>query len=750
MSPENSAAQSAFPLPATTATATTDEGDSAPPPSGPQGMFAWYAPGFSDGLGDRLLLFDNTDGRPLELLRLRPDFARSPEFEAALRDRARELASFEDSHFARVCRVDRLPDPGGGLAVVSEHVEGPRLSELLRMVRQRHARLTADLALALVKDLLTGVAVLHGRSPAMVHGALAPERLVLAPGGRLLITEYVLGGALRGVSPDRTTFWTDLRIALPQGQDEPAFERSTDLLQVGLVTLALMLARPLEQDDYPDALARLLGEAEDRARLGGWEQDRWVRFRAWIDRLFPGTGASGFTGAAEAKEALEAFIEANGAGPSRRNDLTRLLVECAGGAAGVAAPPPRERRQAASSEVFPAPVAPAPALPGPTLPAEEGGTTGGSGADLLAFPAEDATARESSRESAVARLTGALRAAGDEGAQRVALARRGLRRSPTAGASPTRTRLIIGLLSLVVVLEGVYLGRQFLRRPAPPATTGSVRIESTPASAAILVDGKPAGTTPATLQLRPGAHVVELASGARRRTVTLKVEAGVASAQYVELPVAAPDTGELNLRSEPVGARVLIDGQARGNTPVVLADLPAGEHQVRLESQGRSVVQAVKVVAGQTTSLFVPFPGGDAPLPGWLSIKSPLELQVYEGEELLGSSRSERLMLPAGSHDLVLLNDAVGFRATRQVQVPVGRMASVEVSVPNGTMDINAAPWAEVWVDGERVGETPLAGVPVALGRHSVRLRHPTLGERTVETLVTFRQPARVSADLRK
>ena len=58
--------------------------DNNPRPVDPRPMRAsWYAPGLSDGLGDRLLMFDNAGGASLELLRFRPEFSRAPLFEDA-------------------------------------------------------------------------------------------------------------------------------------------------------------------------------------------------------------------------------------------------------------------------------------------------------------------------------------------------------------------------------------------------------------------------------------------------------------------------------------------------------------------------------------------------------------------------------------------------------------------------------------------------------------------------------------------
>jgi serine/threonine-protein kinase len=51
-------------------------------------------------------------------------------------------------------------------------------------------------------------------------------------------------------------------------------------------------------------------------------------------------------------------------------------------------------------------------------------------------------------------------------------------------------------------------------------------------------------------------------------------------------PVAAPTSGTLRVVSEPPGARVLLDGRARGSAPLDLAELAFGKHEVRVEQQG--------------------------------------------------------------------------------------------------------------------------------------------------------------------
>ena len=67
-----------------------------------------------------------------QILRVRPTLTAVPSFEFALRERAARLANFRHAYYARVRRIDRVQVPAPGLAIVSDHVEGTRLSDILR------------------------------------------------------------------------------------------------------------------------------------------------------------------------------------------------------------------------------------------------------------------------------------------------------------------------------------------------------------------------------------------------------------------------------------------------------------------------------------------------------------------------------------------------------------------------------------------------------------------------------------------
>ena len=167
---------------------------------------------------------------------------------------------------------------------------------------------------------------------------------------------------------------------------------------------------------------------------------------------------------------------------------------------------------------------------------------------------------------------------------------------------------------------------------------------------------------------------------------------------------------------------------------------------------GRTVRQRVQVSPGVTTTVMVPLP---APAPpqstgGWLSITAPTELQVFEGDRLVGTTRVNPLMLPTGTHTLRLSSEAAGVDLTRVVSVERGKTARLQITVPPGTLNVNAVPWANVSIDGREVGETPLGGVEVKPGTHEVTFTHPELGQRRQQVTVRSGAAARVSVDLRR
>jgi hypothetical protein len=273
----------------------------------------------------------------------------------------------------------------------------------------------------------------------------------------------------------------------------------------------------------------------------------------------------------------------------------------------------------------------------------------------------------------------------------------------------------------------------------------------------VVLAGKSVGKTPWTTTLAPGAYEVQVGTAPDTRTLTLNVAAGGSVLQHVEFAAAAGTgtaPGGLRVQTEPAHLPVSVDGVARGTSPVAIEHLQPGEHDVSVRTSSGVIHRTVKVQPRETLSLIVSStaapvePGVVAA--GWITMTSPVALQLREGGKVIGTTESDHLMLPAGDHDIEVSNEALGFAAKRTVRVTAGKTTATRVELPNGTLSLNAQPWAEVWVDGERVGETPIGNLTRRIGSHEVIFRHPELGERREVVVIAVGKPARVGVDLRK
>jgi PEGA domain len=206
--------------------------------------------------------------------------------------------------------------------------------------------------------------------------------------------------------------------------------------------------------------------------------------------------------------------------------------------------------------------------------------------------------------------------------------------------------------------------------------------------------------------------------------------------------------GRLLVRSDPLGAVVAIDGLRRGTAPLTVEDLAAGSHRVQISTAGASIEQKVTIEAGTTTSLVVPIQSA-AVASAWVNVGAPIDVQIFENGLLIGTSADGPLRLSAGTHKLQLVNESLGYRGEQEFTVRAGEMARLRPSIPDGVLHVNAQPWANVWVDGEPVGETPLANVKVSVGRHEIRFRHPSFGEQVRQVVVSTSEPVRISVNMK-
>ncbi len=592
-------------------------------------LTTWYAQGQSDGFGDRLLMFDNTNAPSWEILRFKPILAREARFDAALRERVEQLTSFQHDAFPLVRPIKRLGHEDG-LAVVSTYSGGASLAEALKKPR------SAEFALRLIRQLVPALAALQRVGPGVAHGAVTVDRIILSADGRLMIREHMVGLALDSLEWPPARLWAEFGIIVPRSTAR--IDERTDITQLGLVVLSLMAGRRIGPDEYPDRLGALLDELTLKNHLQNPSNPgKFQALRHWLERALQLSGQS-FTSASEAEAAL---VDLQEPGESRGTQAEQAFRP---------APKPAIAEEPApmwsAARGLPAPVTPVAALT-PTPPAPQ-----------------------PKRASIRTRFAGAIRAQITSVRERVVQVWRSV-------PGPVM-RVASVILAILAIAEAIFIGRLLETRSA---TTG-------------------AATAPVVSSASAGSTVQGAASPAVKES-----SAAPADAKPVERPASV------------------------GSLPLVVATATVDPK-----------VPPIKTLP----------PPPPAVRTGGIRLSTPIELTVLDGDRVVGSSAEGPIFAAAGQHEFEFVNSAIGYRTRQLVEIKAGQVVSVTVPGPNGTLNINAEPWAAVSLNGNPVGETPLGNLSVVPGQYDVVFSHPQLGERRQRVLVRSGVETRVGVNLQK
>jgi formylglycine-generating enzyme required for sulfatase activity len=231
---------------------------------------------------------------------------------------------------------------------------------------------------------------------------------------------------------------------------------------------------------------------------------------------------------------------------------------------------------------------------------------------------------------------------------------------------------------------------------------GILRID-VPAAARVTVDDKAAGNAPGEFELTPGRHSVAIAT---ERYQPFKADVDVEGLGKTQTfkPQLVPGWGVVSVTSEPAGAQLLVNGEARGVTPLQ-AEIMAGAHPIELRLAGfKPWTTDIQVKANEPLSLG-PVKLG---LPdGRLSLRSdPQGASVSVAGVYRGQTPIELELRPDIQQSIVLTRP--GYEAvTRQVSLSAGEQRTLAVPLAGvfGEVAVRAQPAdAQLYVDGKLSG----------------------------------------------
>jgi tRNA A-37 threonylcarbamoyl transferase component Bud32 len=604
--------------------------------------------------------------KTLAIKRILPDLARDAEFENRFIAEAKLAGALTHANIVQIFDFGRF---AGSLYIAMEYVDGPDLGRFLKTAAGRDEVVPMGAAMHVAMEMCKGLDVAHARR--IVHSDISPSNILLSRLGEVKIADFGIAraaadGPQRKDAPADRVMGKWPYMSPEQTRGEPLDARS-DVFSAAVVIYELFTCASLFRGRDAESIVERV-----RAMPIPPASSRRPSLPPALD------------------EVLARALERD---PARRyqqaSDLLRALLEVSYSHTLVATSmdvADAIRRWMPKAEE-PAPVAPvdADALIREQL-AGGGGTVGG--------------ARVTERAS-----------------------------TPAMGTPPPDSvpePLVLGESQKTEALPGSH-GRKVTFVRGQQGSDGIPVWELT-------IAGDPGVVPPVT----PAAVTAPRARGRRAAlSAAVALVAAGAAAWAVSRATgnAAPvSTGELRVESSPAGAEIFLDGRALAqSTPTTIAVTdPTRARRLELRLPGYRPWQEAAVVLKPGEHAF--YRAQLEALSTRLVVRTdPPGAEVALDGRTIGRTPISNQGVPAdgGTHKLRLRRH--GFvDVTEDVQLVDGRdvvldrtLAKTTPAPRYGTIDLHVDPWALVYLDGRQIGEAPVRGLSLPLGRHRLKLVNP-------------------------
>jgi len=249
---------------------------------------------------------------------------------------------------------------------------------------------------------------------------------------------------------------------------------------------------------------------------------------------------------------------------------------------------------------------------------------------------------------------------------------------------------------------------------------GTLKISSIPSQASIYINGEYEGETPLTLDVEAGTYTIRISKADYQDyTTTITVEPGETKTINAKL---TPAFGYLTIESSPAWAKVYVDGSYIGRTPIRDYKLSVGEHKIEIKKEDyRDYSTTVTIEPGKTATVSANL----AQKTGMLKITSePSGAKVYVDGSYKGTAPLTLTLTPGTYEVKVVKEDYEPY--TQRITLSAGESKTINAQLKAlfGFLNVYCnVQGAEVYLDGKKIGETPLKGYKLSTGGHKVEIK---------------------------
>ena len=206
-----------------------------------------------------------------------------------------------------------------------------------------------------------------------------------------------------------------------------------------------------------------------------------------------------------------------------------------------------------------------------------------------------------------------------------------------------------------------------------------------------------------------------------------------------------PAFGYINVSSSPEqGAKVFVDGEYIGLSPIKTDKLKSGTHTVRvMKDMYKMKEQSFTVADGQTTNATLNMSANFVNV----TINADSQSDIYVDEEYKGKGRWTG-RLSDGEH-IVEARKANHRASSKAVELVLGETKTITLEAPKpiyGSLEINSSPMnANIYIDGKHYGETPNYINEIIIGSHELKLTKQGCSE--IKKTITIKEGETLSVN---
>ena len=239
-----------------------------------------------------------------------------------------------------------------------------------------------------------------------------------------------------------------------------------------------------------------------------------------------------------------------------------------------------------------------------------------------------------------------------------------------------------------------------------PKPKGNVYVSSQPAGATVTINGRRVEkVTPCLVEgVVVGDARVELKKDFYFGTALVKVVKDQLSKVDVELKA---EPAQVKFLSQPFEAKVFVDGELKGTTPVIVKALKAGRHEIRMEKASHfPKAETIFVKGGSKEEIKLTLePFGEVRF----ALTPPDAELTVDGEARPCPAGACVFELPIGEHELLITRDKY-LKHEKKLSLKVGDSLTERVAlIGYPSVEITSSPEkVYVHLQGNKLGRTPL------------------------------------------